>query len=71
MQRDNKNNETLRALSYLSYIGVSLATCVFIGVMLGRFLDSKLGTSPWLLLLFTLLGFGAAVKSIFDMAGKQ
>ncbi|NLN53511.1 MAG: hypothetical protein GX150_04315, partial [Firmicutes bacterium] len=36
-----------------------MAATIFVGVLLGRFLDSLLGTSPWLLLIFSLLGAGA------------
>ncbi len=68
----SKNNETLRALANFSQIGITMAATIFVGVLLGRFLDSLLGTSPWLLLIFSLLGAGAAIKSLFDMAaGKQ
>jgi ATP synthase protein I len=37
-------------------------------VLVGRFLDSLFGTGPWLLLIFSFLGVGAAVKSLFDMS---
>lgn len=57
----------LRALSFLSQIGITMAACVFIGVWIGRFLDKLLGTMPWLLLLFALLGAGAALKVLFDL----
>jgi ATP synthase protein I len=48
-----------------------MAACVLIGVFLGRFLDNLLNTSPWLLLLFSLLGVGAALKALFDLAAKK
>jgi ATP synthase protein I len=63
--------EFLRALSFFSQIGITMAACVLIGVLLGRFLDSLMGTSPWLLLLFSLLGAGAAFKALFDLANKK
>ena len=44
----SKNNETLRALANFSQIGITMAATIFVGVLLGRFLDSLLGTSPWL-----------------------
>lgn len=61
-----KYNETFRALSYFSQIGVTMAATVFVGVLLGKFLDGLFGTSPWLLLIFSLLGAGAAIKAIFN-----
>jgi ATP synthase protein I len=57
----------LRALSFFSQIGITMAACVFIGVFLGRFLDNLAGTSPWLLLLFSLSGAAAALKALFDL----
>lgn len=47
-----------------------MASCVFIGVFLGRYLDKLLGSSPWLLLVFSLIGVGAAIKVLFDFANK-
>jgi len=70
-KNDNKQlREILRALSYLSQIGITIAVCVLIGVLFGRFLDNLLGTSPWLLLVFSLLGAAAAFKTLFDIAKK-
>lgn len=60
-----KNNEMFRALAYFSQIGVTMAASVFVGVLLGKFLDGVLGTSPWLLLFFSFLGVGAAIKALF------
>ena len=66
---DNKNNKknVLRALSYLSQIGITIASCVFIGVFIGKILDNLIGSSPFMLLLFSLLGAAAAFKLIYDM----
>ena len=59
-----------RSLSLLSQIGVTIIACVVIGVFLGRFLDGLFNTSPWLLLIFTLLGAAAAFKSILELSKK-
>ena len=61
----------LKALSLLSQIGLSMAACILVGVFLGRFLDSFFNTSPWLLLIFSLLGVGAAFKTLFNMIPKE
>jgi len=73
MARDNKGqgNEFAKALAMLSQIGVTIIACVAVGIFLGWFLDRLLGTAPWMILLFTLLGIAAAFKSIFDFAKKM
>lgn len=67
----NQRNGFLQALSLLSHFGVTIIACIAVGILLGRFLDNLLGTTPWLLLVFTLLGIAAAFKSIIDIAKKM
>lgn len=64
--KEEQTRDLLRALSFLSQIGITMAACVLIGVLVGRFFDNLLGTAPWLLLLFSLLGAAAAIKVLFD-----
>ena len=54
------------AVTSMMHIGITIASCIIVGVFLGRFLDRVIGTSPWLLILFSLLGVAAAFKSIFS-----
>ena len=65
-----KNKDVVKALGLLSQVGITMAVCVLVGVFLGRFLDGLLGTTPWLLLLFSFLGVGAAFKSLFNLVAK-
>lgn len=52
--------------SALQYAGVGmqfgLTICLF--ALLGRWLDGRFGTGPWLLLLGVLLGFGGGTYSL-------
>jgi ATP synthase protein I len=66
-----QNGDFLRALSSFSQLGITIVACLLIGVFLGRFLDNLLDTSPWLLLLFSLLGAGAAIKAVFDLGSPK
>ncbi|MCL2857021.1 MAG: AtpZ/AtpI family protein [Oscillospiraceae bacterium] len=69
---DKKHNrELLRSLYMISQMGVTIAACVIIGVLLGRFLDGLLGTSPFLLIAFSLIGAGAGFRAIFQLANKD
>ena len=65
-----QRGETLKALSLLSQIGVMVVVCVGLGVFVGHTLDKWLGTAPWLLLVFSLLGAASAFKSMFDLSKK-
>jgi len=72
MSKDRKFfNEMLRSLSTMSQMGVMMAACVLAGVFIGRFLDNFFGTAPWLIIIFSLLGVGAALKSVFDLANRK
>lgn len=68
---NNKNNETIRSLVFFSQISFTMVASVLLGVFLGKFIDRLLGTAPWMLLVFSLLGVGAAFKSVFDMSKSK
>ena len=72
MPNDDKpqQNEFARALSFFLQISVTIIACLAVGILLGWWLDRLLDTSPWLMMIFTFLGVGAAFKSIFDFAKK-
>jgi ATP synthase protein I len=47
-----------------SSIGLELGLSVVVGVLFGRWLDGKLGSTPWLMLAFLVLGFVAGFRSV-------
>ena len=55
--------------------GWSLAGAVALGVVVGYLADRKLGTAPWLLVVFGLLGLAAGcyslVRTILDVERKK
>lgn len=55
--------ETIRTLK-MSSVGIELALSVVIGLLVGRWLDGQLGTSPWLMIVLLCLGFAAGLRSI-------
>jgi len=65
-----QQNEFMRAMSFFMQISVSILACLAVGIFLGWLLDRLLGTSPWLLMVCSFLGVGAAFKAIFDFAKK-
>jgi len=69
--KKEQRKQLLHALSFLSQIGITMAACVLIGVILGRLFDGIFGTAPWLLLLFSFFGVGAAFKALYDLLHKK
>jgi len=63
-----KYNEVFRALADFSQIGFTIAVSVLVGVVLGQYLDDKFGTAPWFLLIFSILGVGAGIRVLFNIA---
>jgi ATP synthase protein I len=52
-------------------LGASIVFAIFIGFGIGYWLDSKLGSSPWLTIVFFLLGVAAAGRNVFIEVRKQ
>lgn len=50
MPKTPVSSTTLQALSYAWQFGYTIAVPLVVLALLGRFLDQKLGTSPWFLL---------------------
>ncbi len=45
-------------------LGLLLPSSIAIGLLIGYYLDRWLGTGPWLLLIFTLLGVASGLISL-------
>ena len=63
--------EITRAIGLVGQLGINMAACIVVGVITGKYLDLWLGTPPWLLLVFSLLGVGASFKTLYDFAMKK
>ena len=50
--------------------GTTLAVSVLLLLLGGRWLDAKLGTTPWLMIVGVLLGIAASFKTLFDQLGE-
>lgn len=57
-------------LALLSQVGIMMAVYIVGSVMLGNFIDEKLGTSPLFLIGLLLLGLAAAFYNVFKMLYK-
>jgi ATP synthase protein I len=59
---DREKFSLMRQAAVLSAIPGFLVVPPVVGVLLGRWLDERFHTAPWLLLVFLLLGFGSGVR---------
>ena len=55
----------IRDAGMAASIGITLVVSTALGLALGYWLDSALGTKPWLLIVFTLLGIAAGFVEMF------
>lgn len=54
-----------RKIAELTSIGLMLPSSIVVGLFFGTLLDRWLGTGPWLLLVFTVLGVVSGILSLF------
>ncbi len=60
----------IRGAGQASSIGLVLVVAIVIGYVIGSWLDKKLGTAPWLMFIFTLLGIIAGFIQVFRIASQ-
>ena len=63
-----ENSTPESALGLAMRVGVELVSALAIGVVIGWLLDRWLGTGPWLMVVFILLGSAAGVLNVYRMA---
>ena len=68
-KRDDKYS-TYRQIGILTTIPILMAVGPILGYYIGDFLDRKLGTSPYLMVVFIFFGFVAAGKGVYNLIKK-
>jgi ATP synthase protein I len=68
-KRDDKYS-TYRQIGILTTIPILMAVGPILGYYMGNFLDGKLGTAPYLMVIFIFLGFAASGKGVYDLIKK-
>jgi ATP synthase protein I len=53
-----------------SSVGLELGVSVGIGLLVGYFLDTRLGTTPWMLLLWMVIGLVAGFRGVFRAVAR-
>lgn len=64
------NKEVLDLVGNAATVGLHLVCATFIGMAFGWYLDEKLGTKPWLLLVFLCIGIAAGFKNVYEEAKR-
>jgi F0F1-type ATP synthase assembly protein I len=68
---DKPRRPDMRRLAEMTSIGLILPSSIAVGLFLGYYLDRWLGTAPWLLLTFTLLGVASGLISLLRAVKKD
>ncbi|SMC24490.1 Putative F0F1-ATPase subunit Ca2+/Mg2+ transporter [Desulfacinum hydrothermale DSM 13146] len=67
----DETKKLLKQVGLASTLGLSVAFAIFIGAGLGFWLDSTLGTFPWLTLVFLIMGVVAGFRNYYRFMRKQ
>ncbi len=66
----NDSSSTFRALGLTGGIGAVMAACILCGYFIGRYLDAKFGTAPWLLIASLLMTMFAGFLEVYKIVKK-
>ncbi len=66
-----RKDSTWRAVGDALQLGASIVIAIFLGAGFGYWLDGKLGTFPYLSIIFFCLGIAAAGRNVWLVARKQ
>src|SRR4051812_39077137 len=53
-----------------SSVGLEMGLSVTIGLVVGIYMDKWLGTQPWMMLLWLVLGLGSAFRGVFRAVNR-
>jgi len=67
---ENKGGRPAKGFYVLASMGMQLAANTIGGVFIGYYLDRYFGTSPWLTIIFLILGTAAGLRNIYAAAKK-
>ena len=70
MARRTKRLRRARIWLDVSIIGIQFPVAIALGFFFGRWLDSQLGTHPWLTAVFSLFGIAAGFVNLFRITAQ-
>jgi ATP synthase protein I len=62
--------QLMRSLGFLSSLGICMVASSFIGLFIGYSLDKWLGTSPWMTLIWLVIGIISGFRNIFILTRR-
>jgi ATP synthase protein I len=65
-----QGGKLLKTTARLASVGIELSLSIVIGALGGRWLDGKLDTSPWLMIVGLILGVVAGFRSLIRTAQR-
>ncbi len=66
-----KGSDSIRKIAPYINLGAIFASCLVLGMLFGHWLDTKLGTEPWLLLAGCLLGIVSGFYEFFKVVLRK
>jgi F0F1-type ATP synthase assembly protein I len=63
-----RGGRQITALTRLASVGIEFSISTLLGLLGGRWLDGKLGTEPWLMLVGLVLGVASGMRSLLRAA---
>jgi ATP synthase protein I len=69
MKEDTK--KALKLVGLASTLGLTIVIATFIGLALGLWLDRVFNTSPWLTIIFLILGIVAGFRNFYRFMTKR
>jgi ATP synthase protein I len=70
-KRKKDERPLLDLMGDVGTIGMHMVASTFVGLAIGYYLDKWLGTGPWLLLFFLLVGIAAGFKNVYEQAMRM
>ena len=67
---EEKDRKVWRLIGALSTVGITLVAALVIGFYIGLKLDEYFGTSPWLTVIFLILGIIAGFKNLVTLSRR-
>jgi ATP synthase protein I len=66
-KEDDEKSQLIRQISFLTIIPILLAVGPLVGMFIGKLLDEWLGTEPWLMYIFIVMGFVASGREVYQL----